>query len=322
MIGKTHIAQVLETNNNRDKYDAEIKKILSDKTVLAWIMKYSMEEFKNYTVEEARACIEGIPEVALVKVAPGYTPDAITGMTNEDKVPGEGVVTYDIRFYVVTRDAEHIKIIINVEAQKNFYPGYDLVTRAIFYCARMLSAQLDTEFTPKNYDDIKKVYSIWICMDAPNYAAYTITRYKMTKEDIHGHVSKENRYDLLEAVMICLGKEEDMAKGNKLHGMLSTLLSSKLSPQEKETILEEEYHIETTVEMEGGMQQMCNLSELIEERALERGREQGIEQGIEQGRIMSLISLVAKGLLTKEDAATELGLTVEEFMEELRNVDC
>jgi len=68
-------------------------------------------------------------------------------MSNEDKVPGEGEITYDIRFYAITKDDKHIKIIINVEAQKNYYPGYDLVTRAMFYCARMLSAQLDTEFT-------------------------------------------------------------------------------------------------------------------------------------------------------------------------------
>ncbi len=89
----------------------------------------------------------------------------------------------------------------------------DLVTRAVFYCARMLSAQLDTEFTPQNYDDVKKVYSIWVCMNAPDYAAYTITKYKMTKENTYGCIGREHRYDLLEAVMICLGKEEKVKKG-------------------------------------------------------------------------------------------------------------
>lgn len=322
MKERTHISQVIAGNNNKDQYDAEVKKILSDKTILAWIMKYSMGEFRDYTIEEARECIEGMPEVATVKVRPGHTTEAISGMSNEDKVPGEGEITYDIRFYAVTHDAEHIKIIINVEAQKSFYPGYDLVTRAIFYCARMLSAQLDTEFTAQNYDDIKKVYSIWICMNTPEYAEYTITRYKLMKEDMHGHVAKENRYDLLEAVMICLGKDKDIAKGNKLHGMLSTLLSNELSLQEKENILEEKYDIETTVEMEGGMRQMCNLSELIEEKGIEkgieRGIEKGIEKGIEEGKMISLISLVVKGLLDKEIAAKELKWTVEKFEEEMK----
>lgn len=71
MKEKTHISQVIEGNSNRDKYDTEVKKILGDKTILAWIMKYSMEEFKNYTIEEARECIEGTPDIATVKVRPG-----------------------------------------------------------------------------------------------------------------------------------------------------------------------------------------------------------------------------------------------------------
>ena len=135
-------------------------------------------------------------------------------------------------------------------------------------------------------------------------------------------------------------------------------LSDKLSPREKEKILEEEYEIETTVEMEGGMQQMCNLSERIEERGIkkgiekgiekgfeqgmekgikqgleqgmekgikqgleqgiEKGLEQGIEQGIEVGKFSALASLVAKGLLEKEAAAAELGISVEDFLEEMK----
>ena len=314
---KTHISHVLEGNDYKDRYDAEVKKILSDKTILAWIMKYSMEEFADYTIEEARECIEGTPEVATVKVRPGHTPEAITGMPNEDKVPGEGEITYDIRFYVITRKQEHIKIIVNVEAQNEYYPGYDLVTRAIFYCARMLSAQLDTEFVPRNYDDIKKVYSIWICMDAPKYAEYTITSYKMNRKDLYGHMAKEARYDLLEAVMICLGDEAEVAKGNSLHGMLSTLLTENPSPSEKERILEREYDIATTVELKGGIDNMCNLSVRIEQKGVMRGIEQGIEQGIEHGIELNLCSLVKKGLLKIEDAAKELNVSVEEFAEKM-----
>ncbi len=177
-----------------------------------------------------------------------------------------------------------------------------MVTRAIFYCARMLSAQLDTEFTPKNYDDIKKVYSIWICMEVPQYAEYTITTYHMNREDLYGHVKKEARYDLLETVMICLGREEERAKGNRLHGMLSVLLSDKLRPEEKETILEHEYDIETSVELKGGIEKMCNLSDKIEER------------GIKQGTERTLFSLVKQGLLKSEDAARQLNMSVEDFI--------
>ena len=59
--------------------------------------------------------------------------------------------------------------------------------------------------------------------------------------------------------------------------MLSTLLSEKLLPEEKEKILSDEYDIETSKELEGGLRQMCNLSDLVEERGIEKGIEKGIE---------------------------------------------
>lgn len=38
-----------------------------------------------------------------------------------------------------------------------------------------------------------------------------------------------------------------------------------------------------TTELEGCVSDMCNISEVILERALEEGLEKGLEQGIEQG---------------------------------------
>ena len=200
---------------------------------------------------------------------------------------------------MLTPEKVPIKLIINVEGQKNYYPGYDLAIRAIFYCARLLSSQLDTEFTPKNYDDIKKVYSIWICIDVPKQLEYTMTRYKMTKEDLFGNTKENARYDLMEAVIICLGEEQNVKKGNPLHGMLMTLLSETLKPKEKEQILKEQYDFITSVELEGGLERMCNLSERIEEKA--------IQKGMEQGELMQLVSLVKKGLLSLEIALQEAG---------------
>ena len=57
-----------------------------------------------------------------------------------------------------------IALIINVEAQNDFYPGYPLIKRGIYYCCRMISSQYGREFTGPHYEKIKKVYSIWICI--------------------------------------------------------------------------------------------------------------------------------------------------------------
>ena len=324
MQQKTHIANVLERNNYKDRYDTQAKQILSDKTILSWILKYTTSEFKDYPIELIKTCIEGEPEVGTHRVFPSLAPDtseeqepscpnpddtspeAITGLDTVDKVPGEGEVTYDVRFTVLTPTAERIKLIINVESQKKFNPGYDIVTRGIFYCTRMVAAQKETEFKGSDYDSIKKVYSIWISMENPQYARHTITSYRISEHPLYGVLPEKKRYDLLELVLVCLGTPNAENKGNELHGLLDTLFSQDLSPLEKENILYNDYHIETTVEMEGGLREMCNLSDLIEERGIEKG----IKQGIEKGKLTTLISLVQDGLISIEEAAKRADMTV------------
>ena len=333
MQQKTHIADVLERNSCKDRYDTQVKQILSDKTVLSWILKYTTEELKDYPIAVIKSCIEGEPEVGTHRVFPSlvpeasteseapvpnspYTkaaPEAITGIDTVDKVPGEGEVFYDVRFVVFTPIGERIKLIINVEGQKKFEPGYDIVTRGIFYCARMLSAQKNTEFTDINYDAIKKVYSIWISMDNPSNVQHTITSYRFSEHPLYGMLPVRKRYDLMELVLVCLGTPESKNKGNELHGLLDTLLSAELTPQEKEKIIYDDYGIETTVELEGGLCEMCNLSDLIEERGIAKGIEQGIEQG-DRRRLLTLIQKkLAKGK-SLEQIADELEETVDAIL--------
>lgn len=313
MRENTYISNVLEGSGDKVRYDAEVKKVLSDKTVLAWILRYAVEEFKEYPVEVIRDCIEGEPETGTRRVAPGHTPEAVTGSDTADKVPGEGAVFYDVRFSVLIPGKERVKLIINVEGQKGFYPGYDLVTRSVFYCARLLSSQLGTEFTGKDYDDIKKVYSIWICMEVPEEIEYTVTAYRLSLEELYGHADIATRYDLMESVIICLGKEEHAGRGNRLHRMLSTLFSRKLRPVEKEAILEREYGFVTSVELEGGIRQMCNLSDLIEEQGKAEGLLKGRAEGLLDARRSLILKKIKKGK-SVEQIADELEEPLEDIL--------
>lgn len=46
---------------------------------------------------------------------------------------------YDIWFYVRNPKLdENVGVAIGIEAQKSLYPGYDLVTRGIYYALRMI----------------------------------------------------------------------------------------------------------------------------------------------------------------------------------------
>ena len=62
--------------------------------------------------------------------------------------------------------------------------------------------------------------------------------------------------------------------------------------------------------------------EQAEEKGLERGRAEGIEQGLERGKVEGslsmLLNLVRQGLLTSEVASQQLGMTVAEFEELLK----
>ena len=60
---------------------------------------------------------------------------------------------------------------------------------------------------------MKKVYSIWICMNPPKKRRGTITRYRIQEEDVVGKVREnEKNYDLLTAIMVCLGTKEERYK--------------------------------------------------------------------------------------------------------------
>ena len=89
----------------------------------------------------------GKPEVGAVLVNPQGEVTRIETLQNEDKSETESTVTFDVRFTVLAPDSgEEIKLIINLEAQNDFHPGYPLIKRGVYYCARLISSQYGTVF--------------------------------------------------------------------------------------------------------------------------------------------------------------------------------
>ncbi|MBO5352995.1 MAG: PD-(D/E)XK nuclease family transposase [Lachnospiraceae bacterium] len=304
---ETNIAKVVDEVSLKARYDTEVKKVLSDVQILAWILKYAVREFKDSSIKEIIACIEGEPEVAVCPVHSGHYIIPVEGISTEAAELASKKVTFDIRFKAAVPEFGPVGMIINVEAQNKFYESYDLVSRGVFYCARMLSTQVRNEEAASEYNNLQKVYSIWICLDVPVNSEYTITGYRMKREDIYGCMdSRANqRYDLMELVMICLGSPETVENGTELHKLLNVVLSDQMTPEEKKKVMREEFEIVTSVELEGGLAKMCNLSDHIEEK--------GMEKGIEKGYLQAILSLVKDGLLTVEMAAERVNRTREEF---------
>ncbi len=277
MNEETTIAQGLRITDDSAGYDAACKRVLSEKSILARIMKACLEEYKDCDVNEiAEKYIEGQPQVSTVPVMPDESGTVISGMDTEDKSVHEGMITYDIRFRAILPDAkERVAIIINVEAQNDFYPGYPIITRGVYYCCRMISSQNGREFTDSHYEKIKKVYSIWICMRPPKNRANTINRYRIVEEHLVGEATEPvKNYDLLTIIMLCLGGPNGENYDGILR-MLDVLLSNKTSEAEKRMILQDDYDIQMTQTMEQEVSTMCNLSKGVREEGLAKGRAEG-----------------------------------------------
>lgn len=285
------LAKELTLAEGKSQYDTQCKRVLADRTILSWILKHTTAEFRDMTIRQIQACIEGEPEISEVRLEPGATNHSrITGDTNEDKVPDEGAVYFDIRFSARVPvkgelPRKRIKLIINIEAQQSFYPGYAIVTRGIYYGARLISSQMGTEFTAGQYNDIKKVYSIWICMNSPKYIGNAISGFSIQKTDlIPGIPDDPKSYDKLTVILICLNR--NTAEGSDLTMMLNTLLSPELPAARKIQNLKNKFQIDMEVHIGKELNQMCNLSDYVEEL--------GIEKGIKKGRLLNLIEIVQK----------------------------
>lgn len=281
-VRKTPLAEEISIAGLRAQYDTHAKRLLSARPVLARILQKTVEECALFTVEQIMAQLDPDIHISSEPVDPGMERTWIAGDDTRNRLSEEGTVTYDIRFHMHL-PAENgqgcgKRLLFDLEAQKEYYVKYRLITRGIYYAARMLSAQKNREFTGSEYSNLKKVYSIWIC----------------------------------------LNEEKDPGERSSLYRLLNTLLSFSLTPEEKEHILEKEYGISMEMKIRKELEAMCNLSEAIEERGVERGMRQGLERGLERGSFIAFSSLVRDGLLRTDEAARRMKMSEEDFVARMR----
>ena len=287
MERQTDLAEAIDVVADKAQYDRCAKKLLAFKAIDAWILKTCVKEFYPYSVEYiTEHCLSGEVEISEHAVHQDQLnrskrvngDEQVTKMNSESSSVNEGTVYYDVRFTAIApTNEEIIKLIINLEIQTNDKPGYELVTRGIYYCARMISEQHDSVFIGEHYEKIQKVYSIWICPSTPECRKNQMTRYHMTKDQVIGNTYvKEQAYDLMEIIILSLGEPENDADCSILN-LLNTLFSPSVLPDEKKNVLSKKYNIAMTAELESEVQRMCNLSTAIEN--------QGIKKGLAEGRV-------------------------------------
>ena len=270
---------------DKAQYDTRVKRLLAQKSILAHILVKTVDEFKGMKPEDVVKYIEGEPSISVVPVEPGLAnmekPDAagqrIVGLNTENAEINEGLVRFDIIFYVRMKNGLS-QIIVNIEAQKDEPTEYKILNRAIFYVSRLISSQKERDFVNTNYDDIKQVFSIWICM---NMDDNSLSHIHLTKDELLKPCNWKGNLDLLNIVLIGITNEiPEHDEKYEMHRLIGALLSSELKEQEKLDIIEHEYNIPISQEFREDVRIMCNLSTGIEERATERATEKTSEKFI------------------------------------------
>ena len=142
----------------------------------------------------------------------------------------------------------------------------------------------------------------------PERKKNSIQKISLTQEQVFGEsISEKESVDLLQAVIVNLG-DEDAPVNHRILRLMNVLLSERADAQSKQKVMEEEFHIAMTKELESEVSEMCNLGYGIYENGMKEGRMEGItgsidllrESGIDDETIVEKI--MKRFRLTQEEA--------------------
>lgn len=262
--------------------DMNAKRIFQFRQVLSLILKETVSEFENLSLDE-------IEELVPANAANPCLVDALPEAPISSQ---EAPISFDLRFLTKTTEKLKFSVYVDIEPQNRYMrrsgddtSGYDLPARAEYYVSKMLTSQLDA-CTRIDYNSLCKCYSIWFCFDSVTgrrsaKIPSSFSTYGMEPRKLYGKTQEEvererNLMDLVEVQIYRIGAyEEDQPD---ILRFIYSLFSNpekigdyiNIKNPDYESILKE-------------AKSMCDLSVLYIEQGKEQGIEQGIKQGMEQG---------------------------------------
>ena len=295
----TEIKNAVSATDQDAQYDDKAKRLLGNKIILAHILVKTVDEFRGMNPKDVVSYIEGEPFISVVPVEPGLTNiekipsndglengQRIVGMNTENAEINEGLIRFDIIFYVRMKDGIS-QVIVNVEGQKDEPTSYHILNRAVFYVSRLVSSQKERDFVKTNYNDIRRVFSIWVCMGMDESSMAYV---HLAKDDLLGSYPWKGGLDLLNIVLIGISNElPEHDEKYELHRLLSTLLSMELTVDEKLGIIEKEYSIVVDDRIREDVSAMCNLSQGIKDNTLAEVIMTMHEKGYDSAQIAEIV---------------------------------
>lgn len=262
---------ILLADAGKTQYDKAAKLLLRNPEIIARIVKYTISEFADMSIEELKQGIQSVS--ADVPVNPGMTNmmNQVPGQNTEDYVPGEGRIVYDY-LNLMIRMIFSFRVDVNVEVNNGSDSPKVLYPRSVYYSSRLISSQGNRDFSIKDheYDRLHKAVSIWISFNVPDSQADRIISFSLKPEFLYGEPFEiHGKYDLIEIVHVMVGRKR--SEENELTGFLFTLFSNSLTYDEKIKLLTNKYGMRLNEDERKAVSDMIGFNEFeINERVEER----------------------------------------------------
>lgn len=322
-------------NNEKSYLDAGCKALLGCTAVAAFIVKNCIPEFHDMSLEKIQEYIiykkaksqmtpEELAEIQANNTSPveigchivDDLPDKLNEKNVESKSTNEGTIYYDVLFDIGMPGGKSppSRVIVDIEAQNHFNPGYSMLKRGSFYCGRMISAQKETVFRNSDYNKLQKVYSIWLCIAPDEKVRGVCNTYSMSETCLaKEHHFPKKQYDNFCIIIACL---QDKQSANNMVRFFSSVFDNDM-PVEEKLDLARECGLQVTADVKEGINQMCNYSDYVEQKGIEKGRIETLSE--------SVVKLVRSGTLTLDAAldvlqvSDDIRATVKENAEKALN---
>ncbi len=159
------------------EHDRLARELVTQAPVLAKIIKETVDEAADMTLEQVIECVTHQAAQVEVKLGQGARAPAMLEKNETGHIRADFVITLKL--------GEELYVRVNIEAQNKPHPGYRLGRRMQVYGSELITEQFDLGWVSgSNYDGLRKVYSIWLISNGPQW--------------VQGRVFKESEPPLME----------------------------------------------------------------------------------------------------------------------------